>query len=201
MANRPAIEHIFLAGSTATGKSTLLRHFSRGGCLEKVRGTDPNRDILIYDPTGHAQEHSDGWRPDVSRFWNQAPRTKQFSRPDSFVAAARRCVNTDLYVDEAADVFSLSLPDNFYLITKGRHFGNRVFVATQRPPQVAPTVRNQCTAVFMFRLGTNDRREVISDCGYDPKELKGNIAIPRAAGEYIFADKIEGAIHSAKFNR
>ena len=200
--NRPAIEHVFAAGSSASGKSTLLRYFARGGNCEAVAGTPAERDMIIYDPTNAPQDHHDGWRVNLQRWYNDAPRTWQFNNPAAFVAAARRAQNADLYIDEATDIFSLSLKQNHYLMTTGRHSGNRLFIASQRPAQIAPTVRNQCTCLFIFRLGLNDRRAMLMDAGHDWKELKeGGLQLPTAAGDYVFADNIEGKVRNGRLQK
>lgn len=182
--NRPAIEHVGIFGSSMTGKSTLARRFSRTS----------QRNQIIYDPTAHGQDWTDGWKPDDSHFFGGDKFAKVYERPDEFIRKATRGADADIFADEAADVFALSMTANHPLITKGRHNGLRVFVISQRPQMVAPTVRNQTSLIYVFRLSRSDLDTVVKDAGFNVGDI--DFKLPLAAGEMMTIDKITGKIHN-----
>jgi hypothetical protein len=71
-----------------------------------------------------------------------------------------------VFIDESGDVFNLTKPWNFWLLTRGRHFGFSVFLIAQRPKMLAPTVRNQCGRAYVFRLARDDLKEIAADFGF-----------------------------------
>ena len=75
-----------------------------------------------------------------------------------------------VFVDEAGEVFNLSKRENFWLLTRGRHFGFNVYPICQRPKMIAPTIRNQCSRAYVFRLAQEDMEEIGRDFGFS--ELK-----------------------------
>lgn len=185
---RPKYEHIAIYGASQTGKSTLLRKFSRNSV----------RDCIIYDPTGEPCDWHNGWRPGVSKFaswkiFDNGRTTKIIDDPDAFARLVKKSIDADVFVDEAADVFSISQRDNYKIITKGRHDGLRIFFASQRPTMVAPTVRGQASVVYCFRLTPRETKEVFADGGHDIKNL--TCRLPRIPGECVTVDAVAGMVH------
>lgn len=185
--NRPPIEHIAAYGSVASGKSTLLRRFSRH-C---------KREQIIYNPTIAPMDWNDGWRPDRSGFFSFGAaelRTADYSDADDFIRNGLRANDADIFCDEGADCFAVPQKAAHQIVTKGRHRGLRIFLASQRPNQIAPTVRAQCTILYCFRLAYTDLDSVLRDAGFSPKQIE--CKLPAAAGECITVDAIDGRIHS-----
>lgn len=128
--NRPAVEHVFIAGAVATGKSTLLRKFSR----------ESERALLIYDPTHAAVDWHDGWRPGHNRFMahiSDGTVTRIYNHASDFKRALHSASDADVFVDEAADIFGQYDRETHGIVTKGRHNGLRFFFSK-------PAVKNGC---------------------------------------------------------
>ncbi len=187
--------HVAFFGSSYSGKSTLARRFSRGG----------NRQQIIYDPVAPADINAaanwhDGWRPDrrkntMSGMWGRKElSTEIFTEPVPFLRAVSKAKDCDVFIDEAADIFSLKQTENAAIITRGRHRGLRVFFCSQRPTMVSPTVREQVAVCYLFRLARRDSDAVLADCGFNRDILAGKI--PRAAGEVVTISKVEGRVVS-----
>lgn len=141
-------------GTTESGKTTLARHISR-----KIDGD--KFAIIVRDPVEFTATLGGGWN-EKARIYND---------DDEFFAAIERLIADNkpgyIFIDESADLFSLSNPENFWLATRGRHYGLDISFITQRPKLIAPSVRAQCNKIFMFRLARQDAREVLADCGHD----------------------------------
>lgn len=53
--------------------------------------------------------------------------------------------------------------DNWWLFTRGRHFGIEACAITQRPTLIAPTVRGMCNDVFVFKVSKSDAQMLAND--------------------------------------
>ena len=129
--------HKLITGQTLSGKSTLARAIVADASARHIVP-------VIYDPT-----LSPDWKSDFV--------TDDYAE---FVSNLSECARAGLpifaVVDEADTVLSQGDRDNWWLFTRGRHFGIEACAITQRPQLVAPTVRGQCADVFVFHLGKND---------------------------------------------
>lgn len=183
---RPKYEHVGIFGSTMTGKSTILRRFSRAS----------DRDVFIFDPTDAPSDFVDGWRPDARRFFSvmdTGAKTSFHNDATSFLTAVRTAKNADIFIDESDMIFSQSMRENFTLVTRGRHLGNRYFLASQRPRLIAPTVRAQASIIYFFRLGYEDLTASMRDTGFNIKDVPCDL--PRKMGEVFTVDTYDGKIH------
>jgi hypothetical protein len=141
-------------GTTESGKTTLARYISRMIDGEKF-------DVIVRDPVEFTATKGGGWNENATIYNDD---DEFFARIERNIAENRPAY---IYIDEAADLFSLSTPENFWLATRGRHYGLDVSFITQRPKLIAPSVRAQCNKIYMFRLARQDAREVLADCGHD----------------------------------
>ena len=192
---RPKHEHKFFVGSSQTGKSTLMRLHSRAGAAD--------RDQIIFDPFGYPQNWDDGWRPDNGRFGGV--RTLQTADEDEFLTWCANRRDCDIFIDECSRIFGTqarnnsdrSAEENEWLLTESRHQGYTVHFAAQRIIFVSPSARDQASIVFVFRLAHEDLRRVFGDCGFSLKEVeeRHGVQLPRAAGEYLIADKVRGEVY------
>ena len=190
MKPRPEIEHIGIYGATCTGKSTLARTLSRG---------NRERRQLIYNPTMHPANWNDGWRPDNRMFLppgicNPSFIAEQTDDPLIFTDKALSVEQTDIFIDEGADVLFLSNREAHAMVTKGRHDGNRIILCSQRPHQIAPNAREQCSILYIFRLGKTDLENVLAGAGFNVRQLP--CAPPKRTGECITVDCISGEVKS-----
>jgi energy-coupling factor transporter ATP-binding protein EcfA2 len=146
-------------GTTQSGKTTLARHMARAACKKGEL-------VIVRDPVAGTATAGGDW----------GDKAEIYSDDELFMARLLDLIESKtpahIYIDEAGDLFGMSQRENFWLATRGRHYGFEVSFITQRPKLIAPSVRGQCSRVFMFRLSTADMREVLADCGHDLSIIK-----------------------------
>ena len=142
--------HSLFCGVTQSGKTTLARYIAR----ELAKRGQP---MSVYDPVGTPTRGGD-WPESATMFRDEEKFLEHL--------ADDRVVNRHIFVDEADELFHLARRENFWLLTRGRHFGFSVNLICCRPKSLAPAVRRQCTRVYMFRLAKDDAVEVGRDLGH-----------------------------------
>lgn len=143
--------HTLICGVTESGKTTLAHLLAREDVKRK-------KTVVVFDPVG-TETAAGEWPDDVVMFTDK----QKFLR---YVARPVNPEGTAIYIDEAADILSHDQRENEWLLTRGRHLGYSVTLATQRPKLVSPSVRHQCARLFMFRLSHADAREIGADYGH-----------------------------------
>lgn len=142
--------HTLICGVTMSGKTTLAHKFAHELAAQ-------GQTIIVYDPV-MTPTAAGSWPSNALLFDDE----NQF-----FDYLVKDEVNkAHVFIDESGDVFNLSKPWNFWLLTRGRHFGFSVFLIAQRPKMLAPTVRNQCGRAYVFRLAKDDLKEIGADFGF-----------------------------------
>lgn len=142
--------HTLICGVTMSGKTTLAHKFAR------VLASQGQK-IIVFDPV---------MTPTAAGSWPEGALIFD-DEHEFFDYLVQDDVNkAHVFIDEAGDVFNLSKPWNFWLLTRGRHFGFSVFLIAQRPKMLAPTVRNQCGRAYVFRLAKDDLKEIGADFGF-----------------------------------
>jgi len=142
--------HTLICGVTLSGKTTLARTLAR--CAD-----DCGQNVIVFDPVGTNTAGGD-WPKRSVLFDNEAEFFAYLARPD--------VGHAHVFIDEAGDLFNASKRENFWLLTRGRHFGLFVYLIAQRPMMLYPTVRNQCGQAYIFRLAHNDLRMIGQDYGF-----------------------------------
>lgn len=144
-------------GVTMTGKTTLAREHA--GILEKA-----HYDIAVYDPVG-TDTANGNWPEGV----------KILSTPEEFhewIDAATDEYTDEhpcfLFVDESADIFAHSETHAHWIARKIRHDDIYLRMIVQRPNMLHPSVRTQCSYVYMLRLARADATIVCADMGHGP---------------------------------
>ena len=152
------ITHTLICGVTMSGKTTLARHIAQS--LDKK-----DQAVVVYDPLGTPTENT-GW----------GEKARIFASKDDFLEflSSTECGKCHIFIDEAADIFSQSDSENFWLATRGRHYGYQLYLIAQRPKMIAPTVRTQCGLCYMFRLSKDDAKEICADFGHNYPEVLEN---------------------------
>lgn len=142
--------HTLICGVTQSGKTTIAHKFAAELAKRK-------QNIIVFDPV---------MTPTAAGYWPES--AKIFDDENEFFDyLIRDDVNgAHIFIDEAGDIFNLSKSWNFWLLTRGRHFGFSVFLIAQRPKMLAPTVRNQCGRAYVFRLAKDDLKEIGADFGF-----------------------------------
>jgi hypothetical protein len=142
--------HCLYTGVSLCGKTTLARANARVLAGKGHRGA-------VYDSLGTGTLGG-GW----PEGW------KVFDDPYEFMAYVEsdECRGMHLFIDEAHEILGHQMPENFWILTKGRHFGLICHLMTQRPNKLHPDVRSQCGTCFMFRLAQDDAYEIGKDYGH-----------------------------------
>jgi DNA helicase HerA-like ATPase len=114
--------------------------------------------IIVFDPVG--TETANGTWPDSADI---------YSDEGAFIDKMNNDETTHsvVFVDEAAEIFGHQQKENFWMLTRGRHFGLSIIVICQRPKMVHPTVRAQCGRGYIFRLAQDDMVEIGRDFAQD----------------------------------
>jgi len=133
--------HCLIAGRCESGKSTLARRLAREYAERGIQS-------LALDPIGDPK-----WK-EVSAFC-----TSDSSQFMEVAGASRSCA---LFVDESGEVIGRYNSEMFALATRFRHYGHRVHFLTQRPAQLSPTVRDQCSTMYLFACSMKDAK-ILSD--------------------------------------
>ena len=142
--------HTLIAGVTESGKTTLARSIARELAKRK-------QNVIVLDPVG-TKTKGGGWPESAVVFEESTEFWKYIHRDD--------VGHSHVFIDEAGDEFNLSKRENFWLLTRGRHYGLFVYLICQRPKMVAPSVRGQCSRGYMFRLAWEDANEMSRDFGH-----------------------------------
>lgn len=163
--------HTSIYGTTLSGKSTLARKIAAEYAKKK------HLQILVYDPTD-----SDEW-PESS--WVLTNEHDYLHALAELIKDKHKIVT---FHDEADTLFSQSQKENFWIYSRGRHFGLKCFLITQRPYMVSPTVRSMCSDAYIFRLSESDAKTVAGD--HALAEIQEAVSLPQ--GHYYHACWIEG---------
>lgn len=143
--------HSLFVGVTLSGKTTLARAVSRA---LRSRG----QSVIVFDPMR---------TPTAGGDWGEGAHI--FDQEEAFLTMMGddRVMRAHIFVDEADMVFNHARRENFWMLTRGRHYGFEMNLISQRPKLLHPTCRDQCTRMYMFRLPINDRVELGRDKGHD----------------------------------
>lgn len=82
-----------------------------------------------------------------------------------------------LFVDESGAAIGRYAGAMAVVATQSRHFGHKAHFFTQRGAQLDPTIRDQCSTLFIFRVGHNDAKTFSEEFGY--KELRDAHSLER----------------------
>lgn len=142
--------HTLICGVTQSGKTTLAHALA-------ARLVSQGQNVIVFDPVGTTTA-AGSWPASAIVFDDEEEFFGYLSRPD--VCGAH------VFVDEAGEIFNLGKRHNFWLLTRGRHFGFFVYMIAQRPKMIAPTARSQAGRGYVFRLALEDLREIGGDFGH-----------------------------------
>jgi DNA polymerase III delta prime subunit len=163
------LSHSLIIGVTESGKTTLARALARELAGKK-------QTVIVYDPVGTITAGG-GWPESAKIFQDEKEFWKYLDRDD--------IGHAHIFVDEAGDLFNLSKRENYWLLTRGRHFGFFVYMICQRPTMIAPSARTQAATCYMFRLANSDAKEICADMGHDWPLSDKDIE----TGEYLQLDQ------------
>lgn len=161
--------HSLVLGQTGAGKSTLLKQlitrYRQSGIGVLAFTTVPG------DFEGYASEVFYDVEPFLAR-----------------VFATQRCA---IIVDEAGEVTNQSrIRETAPLATRSRHLGHVVHFSAQRASGlVGPLVRDQCTRLYLFRVGEGDAIDLARDWGGRKTRALFDQVPDFGAGEYLYVQR------------
>lgn len=142
--------HVLIVGQTESGKTTLAKRmipaYRRVGIAS-----------LVLDP------HNDDWGADF-----------QTTDPDHFLEVARRSMSCACFVDESGQSVGRYNTEMQWLATAARHWGHKSHFLTQRPAQIAVTVRDQCSHLYCFCISSDDGKLLANEFPKAPRLREAN---------------------------
>lgn len=154
--------HSLILGMTESGKTTLAKRLAAN---YKARGIG----VLVLDPMGDPEWNADFQTNDVEEFL-------------SVFWDSRKCA---VFIDEAGEAVGQFDKVMHRTATKGRHWGHSCHYLSQRGAQIARTVRDQCSHLFLFTTALDDSKIHANE--WNKPELRGANALQQ--GHYFHATR------------
>lgn len=127
--------HVLILGMTLSGKTTLAKQL-----IPTYRASGVK--TLVLDPLCDPS-----WGADL-----------QTSDPDEFLRIYWQSRSIAAFIDESGDMVGRYDEAMTKTATRGRHWGHRNHYLSQRGSQLARTVRDQCSTLFLFNTGQKDAK-------------------------------------------
>lgn len=159
--------HSLILGMTESGKSTLAKKLA---AYYKSKGFG----VLVLDPL-----NDPGWPCDF--------KTDDGSEFLKVFWDSRRCF---VFIDESGDSVGRYNAEMTRTATKGRHWGHACHYITQRGTQLATTVRDQCSHLFLFCSSLNDSKTHADE--WNQQQIREACNLKQ--GEYFHATRF-GELH------
>lgn len=147
---------------TGSGKTTLAKLLVQ---RYKIKGTPS----IVLDPM-----RDPNWGADF-----QTHDAKEFLR---IMYNSESCA---LFVDESGKSIGRHADEMAVVTTESRHFGHRAHLISQRAAQIDKNVRDQCSELYVFRVGHDDAKVLAAEFGYP--ELRRANELQR--GEFFKLDR------------
>lgn len=147
---------------TGSGKTTLAK-------LLVKRYKLANRPSIVLDPM-----RDPNWQAEF-----QTHDTAEFLKT---MYESEGCA---LFVDESGKSIGKYGHEMSVVTTESRHFGHKAILISQRAQQIDKNVRDQCSELYIFRVGHDDAKTLAAEFGYP--ELKRASELKR--GEFYKLDR------------
>ncbi len=155
-------QRILIVGVSESGKTSLANRLIKDSPIP----------VYIRDPIGAE--------------WSKC--TARFETSDELrILTAKRqpCV---VVVDEAANFFAVSMLENHWVFTQGRHSAILPIAIGQRIKMMAPNVREQASDLYVFE-SSKEASEILAEA-YNMDEL---LSAPELRqGEYFYVRRVDG---------
>ena len=125
--------HCLILGMTESGKTTLAKRLARGYQARGIR-------TIVLDPLADPE-----WQADF-----------QTADADEFLRVFWASQSCAVFIDEAGEAVGRYNAVMSSTATRGRHWGHAVHFVSQRGVQIAMTVRDQCSHLFLFTTALKD---------------------------------------------
>lgn len=149
-------EHVLYCGVTMTGKTTLAREHA--SILAKAK-----HHIVVYDPVG-TDTANGNWPEGIEVITDPVEFHEKIEDLEDDDPDPEH--PTFFFVDESADIFGHSETHAHWIARRIRHSEVYLRMIAQRPNMLHPSVRTQCSYVYMLRLSKDDARIICGDMGH-----------------------------------
>lgn len=159
-----SLAHVLILGMTLSGKTTCAKRLCADYKAQGIR-------TGVLDPMNDPE-----WQCDY-----------RTADPNLFLHTVWNSTQCAFFIDEAGDSvgrFDLAMQQT---ATKGRHFGHRFHYCSQRGAQLARTVRDQCSSLFLFTTALDDCKIHANE--WNKQELRQ--AHTLAQGHYFYATRFD----------
>jgi hypothetical protein len=130
--------------------------------------------VLVLDP-----DKRSGWGADFLT-----------ADPAEFLDVVKLNKTCALFIDESGQMIGRYSREMAWLATNSRKWGHRAHFITQRATQLDPTIRNQCTGLFLFKQSLNDAK-ILANEFVCPKLIE---ACELSQGEYLAKIGVDGDV-------
>lgn len=178
--------HVLILGITSTGKTTLATDEL---CpLYKSQGTS----IIVLDP-------------DLRKEWG-VPNLNDIKKgesitvgvmtddPEKFLEICKKNQSCALFIDESGQTIGRYAGPMQWVATNSRKWGHKAHFITQRATQLDPTIRAQCTSIFLFKQSVDDAKILARE--FVAPELMESCNLLR--GEYLAKLSIDSPVRRGK---
>lgn len=154
--------HVLILGMTLSGKTSLAKRLAANYRQTGIK-------TMTLDPLGDPDWNTDFRTHDVEAFLHT-------------FWGSRQCA---VFVDEAGESVGQFDTVMIKTATRGRHWGHRCHYISQRGTQLARTVRDQCSSLFLFTTSLEDSKVHANE--WNKPELRD--AYKLRQGEYFYCTR------------
>lgn len=165
--------HILILGMTESGKTTIAKLLIKEF---KAKGLK----TLVLDPLKDPAFNADYQTADQKEFLN-------------VFFASRTCLAV---MDEGGESVGRYNEAMQTTATRGRHWGHTCVYLAQKAVQVAPIIRDQCGAVFMFTSGLQSAKAIAEE--FNCPEFLNATQLKR--GDYIYKSRFGDVVTGSAFD-
>lgn len=178
--------HTLILGITSSGKTTLAT--DELVPLYKSQGTP----VVVLDP-------------DLRQEWG-VPNLNDIKKgeaitvgvmtddPEKFLEICKTNQSCALFIDESGQTIGRYAGQMQWVATNSRKWGHKAHFITQRATQLDPTIRAQCTSIFLFKQSVDDAKILSRE--FVAPELMG--ASNLKTGEYLYKIGIDNPVKKGR---
>ena len=157
-----------LSGKTCLAQTILVPAYRRAGIHS-----------IVFDPLDDPKWHADFKTADLDEFMR-------------VVWESRQCA---IFIDEAGESAGRYDNEMIKVATRGRHWGHKAHFLSQRGVQIATTIRDQCTGMFLFTTSASDCKIHANE--WNDEQLRTGNTLKQ--GEFFFVTRFQRATRHQLF--
>lgn len=122
--------------------------------------------------------------------WGLSANDFQTDNPKEFLSVMFKSRSCALVVDESAEAIGRYAGEMRVVATQSRHLGHKAHFVVQRAVDLDRTIRDQCTELYLFRVGHNDAKVLAEEWGFEELKNASNLR----QGEFYKVTRFETPI-------